>query len=58
MPRCGMDQSSAEECREQARYFWKMAELVHHPKAAEMYRLIAQAYEKEAEEAEGDDPPA
>jgi len=52
-----MQQSLAEECREEARYFRKMAELVCNPKAAEMYRLIAQAYDKEAEEAEDNERP-
>ena len=55
MPSFGMDKPLAEECREDARYFRKVAELVSDPKAAIMYRLIAQAYEKEAEEAEAND---
>jgi hypothetical protein len=51
-----MDKSMAEICREHARYYRKIAELIGNPAAAEMYQLLAQAFELEAEEAEHEDP--
>ena len=50
-----MDQSLAETCREHARYYRKISELIGNPEAAEMYRLLAEAFELEAEEAERED---
>jgi hypothetical protein len=51
-----MDKPLAEVCREHAQYYRKVAELVSDSKAAEMYRLLAQAFDLEAEEAEREDP--